>query len=102
MQVLALESYHLRIGIKQCKLCAATGDVAFLAARRVQDLKLDNDELLIAMTVIPLLLKDAAVIFKAKHYGPDAIAFINYREVTSYDAIISSFRSLVRHVTGSR
>jgi hypothetical protein len=76
MQVLALESYHLRVGISRCQLCGPTGDVVFLAARRLEDLKFDDEQLLTAMTKIPLPLKDAAVLFKAKQYGPDAVAIL--------------------------
>ena len=76
MQVLALERFHVLIGISQCQLCGPTGDVVFLAGRRLEDLKFDDEQLLIAMTKIPLPLKDAAVLFKAKQYGPDAVAIL--------------------------
>jgi hypothetical protein len=76
MQVLALQSYHLRNGIKDCNLCVCTPDVVFLAVRRLQDLKFDNKQFLTALTQIPLPLKDAAVLLKAMHYGPEAVAVI--------------------------
>jgi hypothetical protein len=76
MQVLALESYHLRVSISSCQLCGPTGDVVFLAARRLEDLSFNYEQLFIALTRIPLPLKDAAVLFKANQYGPDAVAIL--------------------------
>jgi hypothetical protein len=76
MQVLALERFHLCLDIACCKLCGPTGDVVFLAGRRLEDLKFDDEQLLIALTKNPLPLKDAAVLFKAKQYGPDAVAIL--------------------------
>ena len=76
MQVLALQSYHLRISIKDCKLCQWTADVVLLAVRRLQDLEFDNKQFLTALTQIPLPLKDAAVLLKAMHYGPEPVAVL--------------------------
>ena len=69
MQVLALERYHLRVGISACRLCVTTADVVFLASRRLRDLEFTDEQLLCAIVRIPLPLKDAAVLFKAKQYG---------------------------------
>jgi HrpA-like RNA helicase len=69
MQVLALERYHLRVGISACRLCAPTADVVYLASRRLRDLNFTDEQLLIAMVKVPLPLKDSAVLFKAEQYG---------------------------------
>jgi hypothetical protein len=69
MQVLALERYHLRVGISECRLCAPTADVVYLASRRLRDLNFTDEQLLIAMVKVPLPLKDSAVLFKAEQYG---------------------------------
>ena len=76
MQVLALQTFHLRIGIQDCKLCECTDDVVFLALRRLKDLNFVDEQLLTALTKNPLPLKDAAVLHKAMQYGPVVVALL--------------------------
>ena len=76
MQVLALQTFHLRIGIQDCKLCEWTDDVVFLALRRLKDLNFVDEQLLTALTQIPWPLKDAAVLLKAMQYGPVVVALL--------------------------